>query len=110
MTIKKSTKERFIKTLEKRQIIVIWSSIHNSVNRNYKFIGMWGDMKWDFTPTIVEATGCKTNGKTLNEMAARSYSGYRLVELTLKKFKEEGIEVPADLLPNIADYLCFFAI
>lgn len=109
MIITRETKERFVKMLSKKQIVVIWHRLSSrSDTRNYKFIGMQNGMKWDFTYTIIEATGCKTNEESGFCVAARDWSSDYLVKKTLKSFKEEGIKVPKNVFENVDDYLAHF--
>lgn len=64
MIIERSTKERFVKMLEERQIIVVRSKTDaRRMTNRYKFIGVNSDGKWDFTPMVAELTRYRCNAK-----------------------------------------------
>lgn len=103
MTITRETKDRFVKMLANCEIVVIARRLSmKSDTRDYKFIGVHNGLKWDFTWCIVDATGCKTNGKDAFNITARSFSAGYLTELALKQFREEGIECSSELADNLA--------
>ena len=52
MIITKETKERFVKMLDKRQIIVIRASVINRKYPHFKIIGADESGRWDFTPCV----------------------------------------------------------
>lgn len=52
MIITKETKERFVKMLDKKQIIVICASIINRKYPHFKIIGADESGRWDFTPCV----------------------------------------------------------
>lgn len=109
MEIENITKERFIKMLEKRQIVVVYRDLSlRSFTREYKFIGMQNGLKWDFTYLIVAGTKCKTNGKIGGQMAARGCYVRTLLEKTLKWLEEQGCKVPKKVLENPCDYIAMF--
>lgn len=109
MFIENSTKERFVKMLSKRQIVVVYRDLsQKSITREFKFIGMQNGMKWDFTHLIINATGCKTNGKSGYQTAARGWNVTILLEETLKSLKEQGYKVPKKVLQDVGDYIASF--
>lgn len=59
MIITKETKERFVKMLDERQIIVIHARYIHRRYPQYKVIGANSEGKWDFTPCIVELSNCE---------------------------------------------------
>ena len=107
MVITRETKERFVKMLEAREIIVVGHRI--KTNYDFKFIGVHNGLKWDFTPTVAFCTGCRTNGAhDLPNLTVRSYSADYLVEQTLKDMPNDCVKVPKNLLENVSDYLAYF--
>lgn len=109
MIIENITKERFVKMLAKRQIVVVYRDLSpRSSTREYKFIGMQNGLKWDFTHLVVSGTGCKTNGKSGGQIAARGCYVMTLLEETLKWLKERGCKVPKKVLENPCDYIAMY--
>lgn len=94
MYITRETKERFVKMLYDRQIIVI--QCNKSTNRktyDLKFIGANSGGKWDFTPLVVETSGYPSNKRTTVErLAIYALDAASVICDTLDKLQEEGIE------------------
>lgn len=94
MIITKETKERFIKMLKDRQIIVIQADLGKK-RKTYdlKFIGANNDDKWDFTPLVVETSGYPSNRRTTVErLAIHALDAVSVVCDTLNKLQEEYFE------------------
>lgn len=93
MNITKETKERFVKMLNARQIIVI--QCNKSTNRktyDLKFIGANSGGKWDFTPLVAETSGYPSNRrKTIEWLAIYALDAVSVVCDTLNKLQEEGL-------------------
>lgn len=89
MEFTKETKERFVKMLEDRQIIVIRCSIPNRKKFVYKIIGANNDGKWDFTPLISDYT-YPTATPVIDKTISAS-DGISVICEALKKLAEENI-------------------
>ena len=93
MVITKETKERFIKMLDKKQIIVIRATLINRKYPHFKIIGADEYGRWDFTPCISYITDCKTIAVTGGEMAiCGTVDCVQLLQNTLRKLHDERIE------------------
>lgn len=93
MNITKETKERFVKMLSARQIIVIQCN-KGSKRKTYdfKFIGANSGGKWDFTPLVAETSGYPSNKRTTVEgLAIYALDAASVVCDTLNKLQEEGL-------------------
>ena len=107
MIITRETKERFVKMLQAREIIVVGRRI--KTNYDFKFIGVHNGMKWDFTPTVAYCTCCKTNGASdYTHMTVRAFSANYLVEQTLKDMPNDMVYPPKELIEDVSDYLTYF--
>ena len=92
MIITKETKERFVKMLEKNQIIMIQCNRSGRKTYDFKFIGSDGYGKWDFTPMVAEISGYPSNKDTaIKYLAVRSLDGEDVICNTLLKLHEEGL-------------------
>lgn len=93
MIITKETKERFVRMLKARKIIVI--QCKKSSNRktfNYKFIGANNSGKWDFTPMIAEYSNYSNSKGGCQYLSIRSLDGAAVICSTLCELKKEGIK------------------
>lgn len=93
MIISKETKERFVKMLNDRQIIVI--QCNKSVKRNtydFKIIGANDNGKWDFTPMVAEISDYPSNkNTTVTYLSIRALDGDDVICNTLLKLGKEGL-------------------
>lgn len=116
MIIEKETKERFVRMLKNRQIIVILCNKYpRSKNYNIKFIGADAHGRWDFTPLVAEFSGYKSNAKTdIMFMAIFDDDPAAVITDTLKKLKKQGIfGIKRDdyaLYKEVRDLICTFYI
>lgn len=94
MVIAKETKERFVKMLDERKIIVL-CEMGKSKNNNYKFIGADSYGRLDFTPMIAQISGNATrNGNDVQLVSVLSNSGASIIVDALVALSEEGIVKP----------------
>ncbi len=93
MIITNETKERFIKMLEDRQIIVIQVDKRRSRKTyDYKFIGSNSDGKWDFTPLCAHFSGYPNNSSThIQELTIRALDAADVICDVLEKLREENL-------------------
>ena len=97
MIITKETKERFVKMLDARQIIVICEMNKRKDccrNNCYKFVGVDGG-RWDFTPMVAQISGHDTrNENDAQLVSVKSIDGASVIVDTLIALSEEGIIEP----------------
>ncbi len=93
MIITKETKERFVKMLEARQIIVIqFDKSRSRETYDYKFIGASSDGKWDFTPLCAELSGHPNNSSThVQKLVIRALDAAEVICDTLEGLRDENI-------------------
>ena len=93
MVITRETKERFVKMLSKREIIVIQCDKGtNRKNYNFKFIGANSGGKWDFTPLVVETSGYPSNRRiTIERLSIYALDAAAVICDTLLKLQKEGV-------------------
>jgi len=92
MTITKETKERFVKMLKARQIIVIQCNKgSNRKTYDFKFIGANNSGKWDFTPLLAEYSNY-SNNKGCQYLSIRSLDGAAVICSALCELKKEGMK------------------
>lgn len=116
MIITKETKDRFVRLLKERKIIVIQCNKYpRSKNYNFKFIGADGYGRWDFTPLVAEFSGYKSNAKT--DIMFLSVSGddpAAIITDTLMALKKQGITgIPKEnyaLYEEVRGLVCTFYI
>ena len=102
MIITNETKERFVKMLDKRQIIVIRASVINRKYPHFKIIGADEFGRWDLTPCVSYITDCKTIPVTGGEIAiCGTLDVVGVLQDALRKLYEERIE--SDFFKNNTD-------
>jgi len=105
MIITKETKERFVELLKSHEIIVVWRwTTQKYNNKDFKVIGAHNGLYWDFTPCIIDATGCKTNLSSKDialQSVARSTSPHNTIKIALKNYRSYGIDAPEELVEQI---------
>ena len=92
MIIERSTKERFVKMLEERQIIAIQAN--KGANRktyDYKIIGANNSGKWDFTPMCAQVSNYPNNGCVIYLAIQTAHDAEDIVDDVLKELAKEGI-------------------
>ena len=93
MYITRETKERFVKMLNDRQILVI----QNDKGRKYKtynlkFIGANSDGKWDFTPMVAQLSKYQsTKEEYIQYISIRALDAVAVICNVLDELKDEGI-------------------
>ena len=93
MIITEETKRRFVRMLDKWQIIVIRASYVNRKYPNFKIIGADEFGRWDFTPLASYVTGCKTINVIGGEIAiCRTTDVVGILQDVLRKLHDERIE------------------
>jgi len=93
MIITKETKERFVKMLDKGQIIVIRASVVNRKYPHFKIIGADESGRWDFTPLVSYVTDCQTINVVGGEIAiCGTLDVVGILENALKQLYDERIE------------------
>jgi len=93
MIITNETKERFVKMLDKGQIIVICASVINRKYPHFKIIGADESGRWDFTPCVSYITDCKTIPVTGGEIAiAGTIDIVGVLQIALENLYDERIE------------------
>lgn len=99
MVITRETKERFVKMLNDRHIIVFceMNKHHDCCkNNSYKFIGV-NVGRWDFTPMVAQLSGNRTrNGNDARLVSVRGLDGASIIVNTLVALSEEGIVKPIE--------------
>ena len=93
MIITDETKQRFLRMLNERQIIVIQCD-HGKSHKTYdfKFIGANSEGKWDFTPMMVEMSRYPSNKSTnVKYLSVRALDAVSVICEVIEKMKEEGI-------------------
>ncbi len=115
MIITKETKERFVKMLLARQIVVIQcnKSARNKTY-NYKILGVSSEGKWDFTHTCAELSNYPVSGDVQNR-SIRSLDCVAVIYDVLNELRKEGIYEDEDfnyydLYNKIRDLLTTFYI
>jgi len=101
MEFTKETKEAFIDLYGSHEIVTV-SRRYGSTPSSYehKFIGVHNGLKWDFTPLIIELSGCKANASGL---AARGFSK-EILRLALRQLFNDNFDVPAPYLTSVSDF------
>ena len=97
MIIAKETKERFVKMLNNREIIVIECD-RNSNRRSYdyKFIGANSNGKWDFTPLVAECSGFPYSKKPIQWLSVRGHDAASMISAVINELRNEKIDgIPA---------------
>lgn len=101
MEFTKETKEKFIELFRNHEIVTVSRRYGNTpASFEHKFIGQHDGLKWDFTPLVVNLTGCKA---TAADLAARGFSK-ELIASALQRLKKDGFDVPAHLILYTSDY------
>ena len=101
MEFTKETKSQFIGMFGKHEIVTISRKYGNTpASFEHKFIGMHNGLKWDFTPLVVNLTGCKA---TAGDLAARGFSK-EILASALQHLKNDGFYVPDHLILYTSDY------
>ena len=91
MRFEKETKERFIKMLDDRQVIVIQcNKCASRKTYDYKFIGANSEGKWDFTPLVAEFSGYPSNASvTVMYLAVRGLDPAAIIADTVENICED---------------------
>lgn len=94
MIITKETKERFVKMLRDRQIIIIQCDKgRNRKTYDFKIIGANSGGRWDFTPLVAETSIYPSSrGETIQKLSVRGLDGAAVVANTIFKLEIEGIK------------------
>ena len=93
MIITNETKERFVKMLDKGQIIVIRASVVSRKFPHFKIIGADEFGRWDLTQCVSYITDCKTIPVTGGEIAiSGTIDIVNVLQKALEKLYDERIE------------------
>ena len=105
MYFTKETKECFIELFGNHEVVTISRRYGNTpASYEHKFIGVHNGMKWDFTPMIIDLSGCHTNK---SELAARGFSK-TILTMAFLKLREEGFEIPENFFRSTSDFCQIF--
>lgn len=95
MTVTKETKERFVKMLKARQIIVIQCNKgSNRKTYDFKFIGANNSGKWDFNPMVEHFTRGHYSYRSGGDytLAIRAIDAVSVICEVLDELKKENVE------------------
>lgn len=105
MDFTKETKEKFIELYGNHEIVTVSRKYGNMPSSyEHKFIGQQNGLKWDFTPLVIELSGCKSNRQKL---AARGF--YQVIlYYALRQLFNDNYDVPSVYLTGVNDFCQVF--
>ena len=105
MEFTKETKETFIELFGNHEVVTI-SRQYGKTPESFenKFIGVHNGLKWDFTPMIIDLSGCNANPSRL---AARGFQK-EILKLAFEELKKEGFEIPENFIRSTSDFCQIF--
>ena len=110
--ITRETKERFVKMLKNRQVIVVRCKKSARKTYNYKFIGANELGRWDFTPLVAEISGAQSDGNDILLLSIRGIDAAAIITDTLIELKNQGVSGISsekyELYVQVRSRLCTF--
>ena len=105
MEFSKETKEKFVELFGNHEIVTISRKYGNTpASYEHKIIGVQNGLKWDFTPLVIELSGCKANA---SRMAARGFLK-EIISGALQHLKNDGFNVPSHFILYVSDFCQVF--
>lgn len=105
MEFTKETKETFIELFGKHEVVTVSRQYGKTpASWENKFIGVHNGLKWDFTPMIIDLSGCNANPSGL---AARGFQK-EILKLALEELRKEGFEIPENFIRSTSDFCQIF--
>ena len=105
MEFTNDVKQVFIELLGSHEIVTVSRKYGKTPSSfEHKFIGVHNGLKWDFTPLVIDLSGCNSNPDGL---AARGFLKEILAN-ALKQLKKECFSVSDDFITNTSDFCQVF--
>lgn len=105
MEFTKETKETFIELFGKHEVVTVSRKYGKTpASWESKFVGVHEGMKWDFTPLVIQLSGCNANADGL---AARGF--YKeILASAFSKLRREGFKIPSAYIMSTSDFCQIF--
>ena len=105
MEFTREIKEQFIEMFGNHEIVTVSHKYgYTASSWESKFIGVRNGMKWDFTPLVIELSGCKSNE---DKLGARGFSK-EILRMALRQLLNDNFDVPAPYLTSVGDFCQIF--